>query len=615
MSEAANQEKDSSEKGVKRKKKRSSMQMAKKYARRSERGSGSELDSDTYQYMVRILDILRQDDFPTMDEKLVFVDNVYVQTVGREIEFARNQVGSRVLDSLIVYASYDVVKRFADKLGESLRPLCSDRFASHVVEKIINVCADRGNRDAASQPRINKDSINIEDSEKPKYNDIALKLCRYVVNNFEEFVWDTYANHVMRTVLECLGGALDRDDAAKGRSSVNFEKRRPMAQEYTDLLLSAGNWFLKLPQLAEFGKDELTSGLLQTILRTLKGMDSKLDAKLIKRIITECFTENTDDQLSTVFHTESSVRLLEACLSVAKPDKYTKMYRRFFAGKLGELSLMPGANFAVQRLLDNCEMKEEFEEMFEELTKHLSTILDRRNTGIFASLANACKRLQCNQGAFVNVIMKTLGLDNSGESQLQIVPVVATLQSYEKVVELRKKEGAKLPVHLHGSIVLQAMLNFNKPIKIVNSMLAMQAKELVEILSDPKGSRVLDAFMDSKFIGEKSREKLAKNLQGHWVDLACGIHGSRCLDKIWVWSKTSQNKQRSWIMEELASVGESLNSTKTGKLISSKFNVPLYARNKQDWWEVQDKEDKTKALFADIIGTTVKAESKKSKKA
>jgi nucleolar protein 9 len=27
-----------------------------------------------------------------------------------------------------------------------------------------------------------------------------------VLNNLEDFVWDTYANHVIRTVTECLGG-------------------------------------------------------------------------------------------------------------------------------------------------------------------------------------------------------------------------------------------------------------------------------------------------------------------------------------------------------------------------------------------------------------------------
>ena len=80
---------ENSKTNFKRKKKRSATQMAKKFARR--RDHGNELDSETYQYMVQILELIRTD-FPTMDDKQVFVDNVYEQTVGNEINFAKNQV-------------------------------------------------------------------------------------------------------------------------------------------------------------------------------------------------------------------------------------------------------------------------------------------------------------------------------------------------------------------------------------------------------------------------------------------------------------------------------------------------------------------------------------------
>jgi hypothetical protein len=77
------------EKNLKRKKRRSAAQMAKKFARR--RNYDGELDTETYQYMVHVLELIRSE-FPTMSDKQIFVDNVYTQTVGREIEFAKNQV-------------------------------------------------------------------------------------------------------------------------------------------------------------------------------------------------------------------------------------------------------------------------------------------------------------------------------------------------------------------------------------------------------------------------------------------------------------------------------------------------------------------------------------------
>jgi nucleolar protein 9 len=93
-------------------------------------------------------------------------------------------------------------------------------------------------------------------------------------------------------------------------------------------------------------------------------------------------------------------------------------------------------------------------------------------------------------------------------------------------------EEAAHPVALQGSLLLQACLNFNKPIKVirdfnpssialkfksyfqfVQSILALDSDTLVQILSDPKGCHVSDAFVTSKFVGEKSREKLFQCLK------------------------------------------------------------------------------------------------------
>jgi nucleolar protein 9 len=43
-------------------------------------------------------------------------------------------------------------------------------------------------------------------AEDTEFTHWVLKVGRFVLNNLEEFVWDAYANHVIRTVTNCLGG-------------------------------------------------------------------------------------------------------------------------------------------------------------------------------------------------------------------------------------------------------------------------------------------------------------------------------------------------------------------------------------------------------------------------
>ncbi|XP_050574429.1 nucleolar protein 9 isoform X2 [Bombus affinis] len=562
------------ERGKKRKKKRSQIQMAKKLAR--QRNHGSDVDSETYQYMVHILELMKGD-FSTTEEKLIFVNNVYEQTLGREVEYARNQVGSRILDSLLKYARLETIERLVAAFKSTLRPLSSDTFASHVLQKIIVVCADRGNKNTISGSCIERDAdidIEVKDSEIESYNSIVLNLSKYFINNIEEFVFDTYANHVLRTVIECLGGLIDKSDNSTDKRKVIFGERRSVIQEYKDLLFGTCNRLYRWPRFLEFGQDELTSGLLQSVLYSLKGTFPELMETYIKKITEECFEPGKGEQEpSNIFHAESNLK---------------------------RLSSMRSANFSVQRLFDHCTVKEHFEQLFEEIHTHFGELLDKGHTGVLVSVANACLRLQTKQGAFVTDLLKVLGCE-ANERQHRIVTCIISLRTFEhwEHSEGKEENDLKRSISLQGSLIVQDILRFNKPIKMVNSLLETDVEELARIFEDPKGSRIVDAFMDSKYIGEKSREKLAKKLKGYWAQLARSTHGSRSLDRIWEWARITQ---RTLIMEELAAVGESLRSTKSGQIISNKLNVPLFTRNKKDWMEALGKEEKTRALFVNIIG-------------
>ena len=55
--------------------------------------------------------------------------------------------------------------------------------------------------------------------------------------------------------------------------------------------------------------------------------------------------------------------------------------------------------------------------------------------------------------------------------------------------------GDSPSVHLHGSLILQELLHFSKPIKLVRSLLQLPAPQLSQLLSDPRGCHITDSFM------------------------------------------------------------------------------------------------------------------------
>ena len=101
--------------------------------------------------------------------------------------------------------------------------------------------------------------------------------------------------------------------------------------------------------------------------------------------------------------------------------------------------------------------------------------------------------------------MKALACHENEEKQNKL---------FMNLTRLNSSDGAsEVFVNLQGSLMIQEILCFNKPIKLVNSMLATDAGKLAKVLSDPKGCHITDAFMKSTTIGEKSRESLIRTLQ------------------------------------------------------------------------------------------------------
>lgn len=79
-------------------------------------------------------------------------------------------------------------------------------------------------------------------------------------------------------------------------------------------------------------------------------------------------------------------------------------------------------------------------------------------------------------------------------------------------LDLTKLEEAYF-VNVHGSVILQTMLNFQRPKSIIDCLLAMSAKELTILFCDAKGCHIADSYCDGKYVGVKSKEVLVRKLK------------------------------------------------------------------------------------------------------
>lgn len=499
-------------------------------------------------------------------------NNVFEQTIDKEIHISSNQIACTILEHLMPYVDSETLERFHKTFSENFRPICSDKFASHILEKLIEVSflrsvasmqndeADADTQNKSKKQRMtivpNEKEFNLteqfSDSHRQNCTNFVTKCSKFLLNNLEDFVWDSYACHVIRTSLLSLTGIFvfktkDFVTSSQQRHNTTADKEKPLKvpDDWSEIIKEYAERLQQWPQFVDFPYDELSSGLLQSLCLALQHSDKSTLKHLGKKILNDSFIvepenvtadvkDDKDDikediqengqvtaNLPKVFTTEPSIRLLESLLLSAGPKLLTQIYVKLFSSRLIELSDLRSANFAVQKLLENIKVKEDFETIFDELSPNIENLL-RTHTGVVHALGQSCLRLCSKQGPFVQSLQAALHCTMPKEKSDRFAVLTMKLKPYE--VDVKDKSNF---VHLHGSLILQTMLHFNKPIKLVQSLLDTPSMELAELFCSPRGSHVVDAFLQSKFVGEKSREKFLKHMDGHYLDMAITKHGSR----------------------------------------------------------------------------------------
>lgn len=109
--------------------------------------------------------------------------------------------------------------------------------------------------------------------------------------------------------------------------------------------------------------------------------------------------------------------------------------------------------------------------------------------------------------------MKALECFEPEEKQNKFAICLGKFYSYENLSKINLQNLEKEKLNLHGTLLIQAILNFNKPIKMINSLLNLDSIELKGLISNTMGSHVVDSYMKSNFVGEKSRERFVRKLQ------------------------------------------------------------------------------------------------------
>ena len=268
----------------KKKKGRSFLQKAKKFGRQGQRGRGTEIEQDQYDYLVRVLERWRQE-FESEEERTIFVENVMREMEGKERQICGNQLGSRVIEMLLPSAEQSVLSQYSDCLSQDLRLVCLDPFMSHVLEKLLIL------QSFVSEP---SQAGLIETSRE-----WVVKVSKFVTNNVEDFCNDSYASHLLRTCCECLVGQRIQERTNQARTE-GYEARSVWRFKDDQTTVSLCNEVLETfaSRLSSLTGDTIMSELCVRVLTVFCQLTNtkhqQLSTSVISHLLTGVLSQGVD---------------------------------------------------------------------------------------------------------------------------------------------------------------------------------------------------------------------------------------------------------------------------------------------------------------------------------
>jgi hypothetical protein len=127
--------------------------------------------------------------------------NVFSTLLTEALSVSQNQTASRIVEHLLQKATLDQLTTFAAALSKDWELVCTDRFASHVTQTLV------------SQLGIHFATAQHSDDAF----DLIVELYSFLMSNLAFHMQNTYTSHIVRVMLETLGGVRVSENVIRSR--------------------------------------------------------------------------------------------------------------------------------------------------------------------------------------------------------------------------------------------------------------------------------------------------------------------------------------------------------------------------------------------------------------
>lgn len=507
------------------------------------------LQDEEQEYFRRADELLEANDFPSDEERSLFLSNVFQELGGKELKVACSQSCSRLMERLILLSTVEQKRTLFGKFMGNWKHLVQHRFASHCCEALFLRTGEVVMDDV--RPKTRQKPNTDGDDEPATLEDLILATLDELENDLGEMLTSKHASHCFRALLVVLAGRSLEQDKSLLRSKkkenntiaglASREDDEPATLRPVPARFEIAISTIKADIIANLHPDEIRaltmhktgSPTIQLLLEIeLTTAKSKSDDQKAKE-----FADGDDDSSKTLLsilmpddlspeesksrslmvgllHDPVGSHTLELLLRHLPAKSFRAIYRTVLLPRIAGLALSDVACYPLMKALARLS-REDLEAAIAQIIPRIPELLENNRTVILRTIIERCGIRGAETKQLVEAILDAHGGTPSTFIQrlLQIDPSSITLPDPSK--ESTNETETEIETHpdstrarpdsvpkataqqTHASLLAQAMLTVPGPPAdlIQASIVALTPADLARLAIHPPTSRLLQCAL------------------------------------------------------------------------------------------------------------------------
>ncbi|KAG6046690.1 Nucleolar protein 9 [Claviceps sp. LM77 group G4] len=164
------------------------------------------LADEEQEYFRRADEMLELNQFPTTEDRDMFLESVFKEAQGKELKLASSQSCSRLMERLIQLSSTSQKKHLFSAFGGHFLSLVQHRFASHCCEALFLRSAGVVTQELAGFVLDTQGATPAQQEPEASMEELFLATLDELEGNLTFLLTDRFASHTLRVLLLVLSG-------------------------------------------------------------------------------------------------------------------------------------------------------------------------------------------------------------------------------------------------------------------------------------------------------------------------------------------------------------------------------------------------------------------------